>query len=59
MAPTSEYVSHDVLLRNGVILIEYLCNMGALEQDRVMLVALPLKLPESDGAPSRVIALLD
>ncbi|MAG97670.1 MAG: cyclase family protein [Alphaproteobacteria bacterium] len=58
-AEAADFVSHDVLLRNGVILIEYLCNMGALEQDRVMLVALPMKIPDSDGAPSRVIALVD
>jgi kynurenine formamidase len=59
VAGPQDFVSHDVLLRNGVILIEYLCNLGALEGDRVMLVALPMKIPESDGAPSRVIALVD
>jgi kynurenine formamidase len=55
-APISEFVTHDVLLRAGVILIEYLCNLGALETERTMLFALPLKLPEADGAPARVIA---
>lgn len=57
--PIEEHVSHDVLLRRGVILIEYLCNTGALGRDRVFLVCLPLKLPEADGAPARVVALLD
>ncbi|MDH3595983.1 MAG: cyclase family protein [Rhodospirillales bacterium] len=55
-APISEFVTHDVLLRCGVILIEYLCNLAALETERTMLFALPLKLPEADGAPARVIA---
>ncbi|WP_333671670.1 cyclase family protein [Elioraea tepidiphila] len=57
MAPMEEFVSHDVLLRNGVILIEYVCNFGALRTDRPTVYALPLKLPESDGCPARVIAV--
>ncbi len=55
-APITEFVTHDVLLRAGVILIEYLCNLAALETERTTLFALPLKLPEADGAPARVIA---
>jgi kynurenine formamidase len=39
-----------------VILIEYLCNLAALESERTQLFALPLKLPDADGAPARVIA---
>ena len=56
-APMSEFVSHDVLLRRGVVLIEYLCNLGALESPRTTVIALPMKVPEADGAPARVIAL--
>lgn len=55
-APITEMVSHDILLRNGVILIEYLTNLGALSSPRTTLFALPLKIPNSDGAPARVIA---
>ena len=55
--PISEYVSHDVLLRRGVLLIEYLCNLRALRGPRTHLVALPLKVPDADGAPARVIAM--
>jgi arylformamidase len=55
-APITEFVSHDILLRNGVILIEYLTNLGALEGPRTTLFALPLKVPNADGAPARVIA---
>ncbi|MFQ5953593.1 MAG: cyclase family protein [Kiloniellales bacterium] len=57
--PLSEFVTHDVLLRNGVIMIEYLCNLGAVKGPRTRLFALPLKIPDSDGAPARVIALED
>ena len=56
-APIEDFVSHDVLLRNGVLLIEYLCNTRALTLPRTTLFALPLKLPAADGAPARVIAV--
>ena len=55
-APIAEFVSHDILLRNGVILIEYLSNLGELQGPRTTLIALPLKIPNADGAPARVIA---
>ena len=54
--PIEEHVSHDVLLRNEVVLIEYLTNTRALTTDRIRFCCLPLKLPTSDGAPARVIA---
>jgi arylformamidase len=55
--PVEEHVTHDVLLRNGVILIEYLSNTAALTRPRTFLCCLPLKVPDADGAPARVIAL--
>ena len=55
--PLEEHVTHDVLLRNGVILIEYLSNTAALTSPRTFLCCLPLKVPDADGAPARVIAL--
>ena len=58
-APIAEMVSHDILLRNGIILIEYLTNLGALSHPRTTLIALPLKIPNADGAPARVIAYED
>jgi arylformamidase len=57
--PVEEHVTHDVLLRNGVILIEYLSNTAALTRPRTFLCCLPLKVPDADGAPARVIALED
>lgn len=56
-APISEFVTHDVLLRAGIPMIEYLCNMAELKQPRTELYALPLKIPEADGAPARVVAV--
>ena len=55
--PLEQHVTHDVLLRNGVILIEYLSNTAALTMPRTFLCCLPLKVPDADGAPARVIAL--
>jgi kynurenine formamidase len=57
--PLAENVTHDVLLKNGVILIEYLSNTVALTAPRTFLCCLPLKVPAADGAPARVIALVD
>jgi arylformamidase len=54
--PLEEHVTHDVLLRNGVVLIEYLSNTAALSAPRSFLCCLPLKVPDADGAPARVIA---
>ncbi|MEM9061911.1 MAG: cyclase family protein [Pseudomonadota bacterium] len=55
--PIDEHVTHDVLLRNNVTLIEYLVNTAALTGPRTFLVALPINLPWADGAPARVIAI--
>ena len=55
--PITEFVTHDILLRAGIIMIEYLCNMKPIESPRVDLFALPMKISDSDGAPARVIAL--
>ena len=59
MRPIEEHVSHDVLLRNGVTLIEYLVGVRQVETDRTFLCALPIRLAGADGAPARVVALPD
>ena len=57
--PVAEHVTHDVLLRKGVILIGYLTNTAALVAPRTFLCCLPLKVPDADGAPARVVAFED
>lgn len=57
--PIEEHVTHDVLLRRGVILIEYLTNTEAIGRPRVFFCCLPLKIPACDGAPARVVAFAD
>jgi len=55
--PLPEHVTHFHLLKQGVIMFEYLRNTGALRAPRSLVVALPIRLPDSDGAPARVIAI--
>ena len=57
VAPTAEHVTHDVLLRAGVTLIEYVVNTGQLQGPRTFLCAAPLLIPNADGAPARVFAI--
>jgi len=55
--PIEEHVTHDVLLRAGVHMIEYLINTTAISARRVLLAAAPLKIDGADGAPARVFAI--
>ncbi len=55
--PIEEHVTHDILLRAGVNMIEYVVNTSAISADRVLLSAAPLKIPGADGAPARVYAI--
>ena len=55
--PDEEHVTHDVLLRQGVTLIEYVANTAALSASRVLLSAAPLKIENADGAPARAYAI--
>ncbi|HUS97405.1 MAG TPA: cyclase family protein [Hyphomicrobiaceae bacterium] len=57
MSPVEEHVTHDILLRNGVHMVEYLTNTAEISQPKVFLSAAPLKIPGSDGAPARVYVI--
>lgn len=57
--PVEEHVTHDILLRAGVHMIEYLVNTAEIGRPRVWLSAAPLKIPGADGAPARVYAIED
>ena len=48
---------HELLLGGNVIIVEGVCNTEQLAQERVKLIALPLKINGGDGAPARVIAM--
>jgi kynurenine formamidase len=48
---------HKLMLGDGVILVEYLCNLEQLEKQDVELIVMPLKVQEGDGAPVRCVAI--
>ncbi len=48
---------HQILLGGGITIVEGLCNLDQLSQEKVLLFALPIKYAGGDGAPARVIAL--
>ena len=50
---------HRTFLGRGIPHIENLCNLELIDQDEFLFVALPLKLYKCNGAPARVIAILD
>jgi arylformamidase len=53
-----EPVAHKTLLGNGIFIIESLSN--ALKQfvgRRILMICMPIKLQDGDGAPSRVVAV--
>jgi len=49
--------NHKILLGNGVILVEYLCNLKKLRRHEIELVVLPLKILDGDGSPARCVAI--
>jgi arylformamidase len=54
-----EMPTHHHILRKGIYLIEYLCNMHQITEQRVTLIAAPLKIRNAEGAPMRAFAILD
>ena len=43
--------------RKGVMMIEWVTNLGAIRKERVFFICLPLKLEGADGSPVRAIAI--
>ncbi|MAH22076.1 MAG: hypothetical protein CMO12_04635 [Thaumarchaeota archaeon] len=57
--PPSAFKIHRLLLSAGVLNIEYLTNLREIVGMSVFLVASPIKILRGDGAPARVIAIVD
>lgn len=55
----ARYPNHRIYLSKGVIIIENLTNTSQLCKERFLILALPLKLVNSDGSPARVIGIED
>ena len=54
-----EMPTHHHILRRGVYLIEYLCNLHRIKKERVTFFAAPLKVRNAEGAPTRAFAVLE
>ena len=51
------HVTHDVFFPRGIAVIEYLANLADIGRQRVLFLALPLKVDGGDGSPVRAVAL--
>lgn len=59
IAPPDEQPTHHLVLKKGIYLIEYLCNLHQIDVDRVTFYALPLKIAGAEGGPVRAFATID
>ena len=50
--------NHKILLGAGVIILEYLVNLAAIDEPEFDVVVAPLKILDGDGAPVRCFAIL-
>jgi len=48
---------HQTLLGGGVLIVEGLANLDALQQEKFFFAALPLKILQGDGAPVRAFGI--
>ncbi len=53
----AEFPTHELLLAQGIILIEYLVNLSEIPGPTTLFMAAPLKVPGSDGGPARALAI--
>ena len=52
-----EFTTHDVFFREGIYVVEYLCNLHLITKERFQFMALPLPIEGAEGSPVRAIAI--
>ena len=52
------FETHKLLFRHQILIVENLVNLGKLKGKRFMCYILPLKIRDADGAPCRVIGII-
>jgi kynurenine formamidase len=57
-ARESEFPAHKILLKNGIIIIENICNLAKIDKKKFKLIAIPLKLLGASGSPVRALAII-
>jgi arylformamidase len=50
---------HKALLGAGVVIVEYMVNLKAIQAETFQLIVAPLKIKDGDGAPARCFAIID
>ena len=56
--PSTDFIAHQVLNGAGVYALENIANADVLPATGATLIALPMKIGEGTGAPTRIIAIL-
>ena len=56
---TDPFPVHKLLMSRNILIVENLVNLAALAGKRFRCVALPLKIDGGDGAPCRVIGIIE
>lgn len=54
-----EMPTHHLILRKGIYLFEYLCNVHQLTSPRATVFGMPIKVKGAEGAPARIAAVMD
>ncbi len=54
-----ENTTHYVFFKEGIFVIEYLCNLHLITRDHIHFMALPLPIEGAGGSPVRAIAIED
>lgn len=54
---SQDFPIHNLLLRQGYVIVENLTNLEALDPAPFLFSCLPLKIPAADGSPVRAVAL--
>ncbi|MBU1001524.1 MAG: cyclase family protein [Proteobacteria bacterium] len=55
---SSHYPVHHLLFEAGLVIVENLCNLGALPASGFEFQALPLPIQNGDGSPVRAVAVI-
>lgn len=55
----SGFPVHEALLPRGILIVENLANLGAINSETFEFIGLPLKIGNGTGCPMRAVALVD
>jgi kynurenine formamidase len=54
----SDFPIHKILLKNSIIIIENLTNLGKIPEKNFIFSCFPLKIENADGSPVRAVAMV-